>query len=59
MRPVLIACAHTLELVVTGFEADDMDDLEPENHLIDCPSCGEDHDWAPPDAVLAAYVTDA
>ena len=52
-RPVLIACPHTLELVVTGFEADDLDELEPNNRLIDRPSCGQDHEWTPGDAVLA------
>jgi hypothetical protein len=43
MRGVLIACTQTLDLVVTGFEADTLDELEDENKLYGCPSCDGDH----------------
>jgi hypothetical protein len=49
---VLVACTATGELVPTGFWADTLDELEPENELIDCPACGSDHAWSRSDAVL-------
>ena len=52
-RPVLIECPVTLDLTLAGFEADDRDDLEPTNLLIDCQSCGQDHEWTPADAVIS------
>ncbi|MDQ3524738.1 MAG: hypothetical protein M3451_06760 [Chloroflexota bacterium] len=53
-RPVLIACLETMDLVPTGVEADDRDELEPRNVVIDCPSCSQDHDWTPDHAVIVA-----
>ena len=47
MNPVLIECPLTHEHVSTGFEAVDLDELEPANTLIDCPACGNDHAWTP------------
>jgi hypothetical protein len=52
-RVVLTTCPHTDDLVPTGFVASSLDELEPLNHLIDCPACGDDHEWTPTDAVLA------
>jgi hypothetical protein len=54
MHPVLIECPLTHQLVPTGFEAVDLDELEPSNLLIDCPGCGQDHMWMPSEAVLMA-----
>jgi hypothetical protein len=59
MHAVLIACPETNELVPTGFEADDVDELEPINAVIDCPACGQDHEWTPNEAVLTRYTTPA
>jgi hypothetical protein len=49
---ILVCCTETGELVATGFWADTLDELEPDNVLIDCPACGRDHAWSPSDAVL-------
>ena len=51
---VLLRCPVTRELVPTGFWADSVDELEPDNELIDCPSCGNDHPWTPSSAIFSA-----
>jgi hypothetical protein len=53
-RIVLTVCPETAELVPTGFVALTLDELEPVNSLVNCPACGDDHEWVPLDAVLAA-----
>jgi hypothetical protein len=55
---VLIACPETDELVPTGVRVNGRKDLEPVNHLIACPSCGNDHEWIPAEAVVTT-ATDA
>ena len=52
MRPVLIECPGTHRLVPTGLMAEDLDELEDENVLWDCPDCHGSHRWTPTDAVL-------
>jgi hypothetical protein len=52
-HPVLVCCPQRDQLVPTGFVAQSLDDLEPRNLLIDCPACGQDHEWSALDAVLA------
>ncbi|HEX7224969.1 MAG TPA: hypothetical protein VF367_05265 [Candidatus Limnocylindria bacterium] len=49
---VLVSCPKTGELVPSGFWADTLDELEAENELLDCPACGSDHRWTPPEAIL-------
>ena len=49
---VLVACPLTGEPVPTGYWADSLEELEPLNQLIDCPACGDDHDWSPAQAEL-------
>lgn len=41
-----------MDLVPTGVDADSRDELEPHNVLIACPSCAEDHEWTPDEAVI-------
>lgn len=52
LRPVLIACPETFDLVPTGVQTARRDDVQS-SRLIGCPSCGGEHDWTPDDAVLA------
>ena len=49
---VLIACPETYDLVPTGMVAASVAELEAENLLGGCASCGGDHPWTPDDAVL-------
>jgi hypothetical protein len=56
MAAVLISCPETGGLVPTGANVRDLDDLDTENLLIDCPDCGLDHRWTNIDAVLSAYT---
>lgn len=42
--------------VPTGANVHDLQDLDAENLLIDCPDCGLDHPWTNLDAVLSAYT---
>jgi hypothetical protein len=58
MAAVLISCPATDALVPTGENVSSLDDLEPKNLLLDCPDCGDDHEWTPIDAVLSAYATE-
>jgi hypothetical protein len=56
MAAVLISCPETGGLVPTGANARNLEDLDAENLLIDCPDCGLDHPWTNVDAVLSAYT---
>jgi hypothetical protein len=56
MAAVLIACPESGGLVPTGVNVRDLDELDAENVLIDCPDCGLDHPWTKFDAVLPAYT---
>ena len=51
-RIVLVGCPLTGEMVPTGYWADSLEELEPFNQLIECPACGDDHDWSPMQAEL-------
>ena len=53
MSPVLTVCPVSGNLVPTGVDADSLDEIAPENVLLDCPDCGGDHVWTAVDAVLA------
>ncbi|MGI8657465.1 MAG: hypothetical protein ACR2K4_01680 [Candidatus Limnocylindria bacterium] len=54
MPPVLITCPITDDLIPTGLDVNDLDELQADNLLTACPVCGRDHEWTPADAVLAA-----
>ena len=54
MAAVLITCPTTGGLVPAGVQAAELDELEPENLMSDCPECGREHRWEPMDAVLIA-----
>ena len=56
MAAVLISCPETGGLVPTGVNVRDLDELNAENVLIDCPDCGLDHPWTSVDAVLPSYT---
>jgi hypothetical protein len=58
MTAVMIRCPITEELVPTGldisfeeYEAEPEPEPEPTRLLVDCPACGEDHEWAKGDAL--------
>ena len=52
-RPlILTACPASGALVPTGVDVEMFGDLAPDNTLLACPDCGEDHDWTPSEAVL-------
>ena len=52
MPPVLIACPITDDLIPTGLEVNDLDELANDNLLTACPICGRDqngwHGGSPP-----------
>lgn len=54
MAQVLIACPTTGDLVPTGIDADDLDELITIHMLVRCLACGGDHIWRANEAVLAA-----
>lgn len=58
MAAVLIACPDTGGLVPTGADVLGLEDLEVDNHLVDCPECGNDHAWLARDAVLSSFATE-
>ena len=51
-HPVLISCPRTFDLAPTGVEVANVQDVDEHNVLVDCPACGNDHEWGPDDAVL-------
>jgi hypothetical protein len=55
MAAVLISCPTTGGLVPVGVQAAELDELEPENLMVDCPECGSEHRWEPIDAVLTSH----
>lgn len=52
MQIVLIACPETNELVPTGIRVSDRENIEPTNVMSACPSCGNEHEWVPTEAVV-------
>ena len=53
MPAVKIVCPTTDTLISTQVEADSLDDVEPtKNVRMNCPTCGNDHEWTVADAVL-------
>jgi len=55
MAAVLISCPTTGGLVPVGVQATELEELEPDNVIADCPECGSEHHWEPIDAVLIAH----
>jgi hypothetical protein len=53
MPAVLIACPFAEDLVPTRIDAASVDELDEENVLVDCPECGQDHQWTPLQAVIS------
>lgn len=54
MPPVLISCPITGDLVPTGVNATNLEELGDDKLLLIArPECGRDHDWTRADAVLA------
>ena len=54
MRPVLVTCPQTGDLVPTGVDTDDIATLDDRAYLlIDCLGCGRDHVWLPTDATIS------
>ena len=43
MAAVLISCPTTGGLVPVGVQASELDELEAENMMVDCPECGSEH----------------
>lgn len=56
MAAVLISCPTTGGLVPVGVQATELNELAPENIMVDCPACGSEHLWEPIDAVLTAHL---
>ena len=55
MPAVMITCSLTDQLVPTHTQADSLEDIEPTDNIrMNCPSCGQDHEWTVADAVLAS-----
>ena len=53
MPDVLVLGPTTNELIPTQVEADSLHDVEPTNNIrMNCPKCGQDHEWSVEDAVL-------
>jgi hypothetical protein len=52
-KVVLIACPVTYDLVPTGVHVADLAELNGQNLLAACVSCGGEHRWRPLEAVLA------
>ena len=53
MRPVLIRCPETGDVVPTGVDTVDVADRDDRAYLlIDCVACGRDHVWLRADATI-------
>jgi hypothetical protein len=55
MRSVVITCPNTRQEVPTGFEMDEEGFAAATlaDNPLDCPACGQTHDWDMSDARLA------
>jgi hypothetical protein len=57
MPPILIACPVSGNLIPTGSEANRLGEASKPGVVLDCPDCGQDHEWDARDAVFAAAAT--